>query len=679
MNPWPYHAARSGAGRINRYPFPMTHSLRFLRTGLLGLLLAAAPAAAVAQNVGVGTTQPDASAAFEIKASDKGLLPPRMTSAQRAAISSPATGLLVYQTDGVAGYYYFSGTAWLNLSTGIQPDASGLLPGAPTSGLVSTLAGSGVSAYTDGPATAAAFRTIRGVAVDAYGTVYVADDATQRIRVIRNGVVSTLAGTGTAGSTDGPAATAQFNGPLGVAVDAAGTTVYVADQGNRKIRVISNGQVSTLAGSGATGGADGPAAAASFRSPFGVAVDAQGRVYVADYQGNNIRLISGGVVSTLAGTGTAGSADGPAAAAQFNQPYGLAVDAAGAVYVADHGNAKVRVIRDGQVSTVAGSGTLGYADGPAATARFASVTGVAVDGQGSVYVADPNNNRVRLIRNGVVSTVAGTGAAGSADGPGPTATLSVPIGLAVDRQGSVYVADYGNYKIRLIGGATAPVPALSVNGQTLTVAGGNSVTLPTATLTLSGQTLGISGSNSVTLPNNADNLGNHTATMPIRFSTNDADKIWFTQASGTNGSKLEHASGWLLNYYAGPNNGLAGTHRFLTGTGSGWQERMRIDDSGNVGIGTTDPQRTLDVNGTIRQTVYSQPLSLGAGIQGHFPWTHNLGYKPNLMLSVEDSGNGGAGMYITLSYENVDNNTTNIWVRNTGGAANFRVRWIRVD
>ncbi|WP_394368790.1 NHL repeat-containing protein [Hymenobacter guriensis] len=657
------------------------HSIRFLRAGLLALLLVA-PAAVFAQNVGIGTTTPDASAALDVKATDKGLLPPRLTSAQRAAIPSPATGLLVYQTDGVAGYYYFSGTAWLNLSTGIQPDASGLLPGVPTSGLVSTLAGSGTNSYTDGPATAAAFRAIRGVAVDAYGTVYVADQLSHRIRVIRNGVVSMLAGSGNPGSADGHAASAQFNNPVGVAVDAAGTTVYVADQNNRKIRVINNGQVSTLAGTGAVGTANGPAAAATFREPLGVAVDAQGRVYVADSQGHNIRLISGGVVSTLAGTGTVGSTDGPAASAQFNQPYGLAVDAAGAVYVADQGNAKVRLIRDGQVSTLAGSGTLGYADGPAATAQFTSVTGVAVDGQGAVYVADPNSHRVRVVRGGQVSTVAGTGTAGSSDGPGAAASFNTPIGLAVDRQGTVYVADYNNNKVRLIGGANSPVPALSVNGQTLTVAGGNSVTLPTPapqTLTLSGQTLGISGGNSVTLPDNADNLGDHTATMPIRYSTNDADKIWFTQAVGANGSKLEHAAGWLLNYYAGPNNGLAGTHRFLTGTGSGWRERMRIDDSGNVGIGTDNPQRTLDVNGSIRQTTYSQPLSLGANIRGHFPWTHNLGYKPTLMLSVEDTGDPGAGRYVSLSYEYVNDNTINIWVHNTGAAATFRVRWIRVD
>ncbi|MCC3158908.1 hypothetical protein LJ737_16820 [Hymenobacter sp. 15J16-1T3B] len=158
----------------------------------------------------------------------------------------------------------------------------------------------------------------------------------------------------------------------------------------------------------------------------------------------------------------------------------------------------------------------------------------------------------------------------------------------------------------------------------------------TQTLSVSGQTMSISGGNTVTLPAGADNLGNHTATATVRLNNQ-----------------------WLSN--------------------DGGNEGVRVDNNGNVGVGTASPQRKLDVNGSIRQTVYSQPLNLGAGIQGHFPWTHNLGYRPTLMLSVDDTGAGGAGMYITLSYEHVDNNRTNIWVRNTGPAASFRVRWILVD
>lgn len=178
----------------------------------------------------------------------------------------------------------------------------------------------------------------------------------------------------------------------------------------------------------------------------------------------------------------------------------------------------------------------------------------------------------------------------------------------------------------------------------------------------------------------ADNLGNHTATGPLKYSTNDADKILFTQAMGANGPKLEHASGWLLNYYAGPNNARAGVHRFLTGTSSGWQERLRIDASGNVGIGTDTPERALDVNGSIRQTTYSSGvINLSATSIGAFDWTHGLGYQPILMLTVDQTGGTGAE-YVGMSYEHLNNNTIRFRLRNhRSSAATFTLHWIRVN
>ena len=248
---------------------------------LLVLLL---PLATLAQGVGIGTTAPDASAALEIKSTAKGLLLPRLTSAQRTAIASPVSGLLVFQTDNVQGLYYYNGTGWLNMALALAPSLSGV---------VTTLAGSVTAGFANATGTAAQFNGPSGVAGDGSGNVYVADQSNNRIRkiVAATGVVSTLAGNGTAGYVDGPGTAAQFSGPTGVACDGSGN-VYVADQFNRRIRkiVAATGVVTTLAGS-TYGFADGTGAAARFAAPSGVACDASNTVYVADFYNNRIRVI----------------------------------------------------------------------------------------------------------------------------------------------------------------------------------------------------------------------------------------------------------------------------------------------------------------------------------------------------------------------------------------------------
>jgi ABC-type branched-subunit amino acid transport system substrate-binding protein/sugar lactone lactonase YvrE len=319
---------------------------------------------------------------------------------------------------------------------------------------VSTLAGDGHWGYRDGPAAQARFNGIDSIAVDSQGNLYASERFGHRIRRINpDGMVSTLAGTGVAGYADGPAPTAQFNFPRGLAVDVAGN-VYVADAFNHRIRVIHpDGAVSTLAGVGEAGYRDGPAAQAQFDRPMDVAMDAAGVVYVADSGNNRVRAISpDGVVSTLAGNGERGYQDGPPDQAQLNGPGYLAVDVDGDIYVSEErGNHAIRRITpDGTVTTLAGSGQPGLADGPVAEAGFHFPHGLDVDAAGNLYVADDCNQRIRVITpQGMVYTLAGSGI-GYADGPGPDAAFLYQDGVALDSAGRLYVANYAPSRIRVV-------------------------------------------------------------------------------------------------------------------------------------------------------------------------------------------------------------------------------------
>jgi len=313
--------------------------------------------------------------------------------------------------------------------------------------------------------------------VDTLGNVYVADYGNDQVRRITpTGVVTTVAGSRKAGDADGTGTTASFHFPEGVALDSAGN-VYVADYGNNQIRKITPaGVVTTLAGSGEQGDADGAGKAASFNAPESVTVDSAGNVYVADYGNNGIRKITqAGVVTTLAGLGAPGDTDGAGRAASFNGPEGVAADSAGNVYVADYGNNEVRRITPaGVVTTIAGSGKEGNADGTGKAASFNGPEGVAVDSAGNVYVADYGNNEIRKITPaGVVTTLAGSGAEGNADGTGRAASFDNPEGVAVDSAGNVYVGDEFNNAIRKITPAgvvttlagSAPHKAISTNSE----------------------------------------------------------------------------------------------------------------------------------------------------------------------------------------------------------------------
>jgi sugar lactone lactonase YvrE len=262
-----------------------------------------------------------------------------------------------------------------------------------------------------------------------------------------------LAGSGSEGFADGAGAAAQFHYPWGVAVDGEGSFIIGDNGNNRVLKISPDGTVSTLAGSGIAGFADGAGAAAEFNGPRGVAVDGEGSFIIADSGNHRVRKITPeGTVSTLAGSGSAGFADGAGAAAQFNYPYGVAVDGEGSIIITDQENQRVRKLtRDGTVSTLAGSGIAGFADGAGAAAQFTNLSGVAVDGEGSIIIADHWNQRVRKITpNGTVSTLAGYGSEGFADGAGAAAQFDGPVGVAVDGEGSILITDNGNQRVRKI-------------------------------------------------------------------------------------------------------------------------------------------------------------------------------------------------------------------------------------
>lgn len=325
-------------------------------------------------------------------------------------------------------------------------------------GIVTTLAGSS-NGFADGTGAAAQFKESYGIAVLPDGNIVVADSYNNRIRLVTpSGVVTTLAGQTTAGSADGTGSDASFNIPYGVAVIPSSGNIVVADTFNHRIRLVTypGGVVTTLAGSGSLGTTDGTGTAASFNYPTGVAViPSTGVIVVTDNNSHRIRLVTpAGVVTTLAGSGI-GYADGTGAAASFKYPSGVAViPSSGDVVVADTNNNRIRLITypGGVVTTLAGQTTAGSADGTGAAASFNQPFGVAViPSSGVIVVTDTLNRRIRLVTpGGVVTTLAGSGNIGSTDGTGSAASFYSSQGVAVTPTGDVVVNDAGNRRIRVI-------------------------------------------------------------------------------------------------------------------------------------------------------------------------------------------------------------------------------------
>jgi uncharacterized protein (TIGR03437 family) len=364
----------------------------------------------------------------------------------------------------------------------ILQSADGRIRKVDTSGKISTVAGSGVAGFSDGSdATKAQFSSPTGVAVDASGNLYVADQQNLRIRKVAGSAVSTIAGNGVLSYSgdNGPATAAQLSSPQGVAVDAAGN-LYIADTANNVVRkVAKGGPITTIMGNGQAGSGNnqlnGPQAVAAdaagnvyiadtlnsrvvkvaaaggastigsgdqFYTPTGVAVDSAGNVYVADLSRNAIlKIAPAGGASTVAAGG-------------LNAPRAVAVDSAGNLYIADSGNNRIRkVTPSGAVTTVAGNGIAGYSGdaGPATSAQIGAVTALAVDASGNLFFTDGTRIR-RVTSGGFIATIAGNAGAGYSgdNGAASTAQMNGPTGIAVDSSGNLYVADTANSAVRML-------------------------------------------------------------------------------------------------------------------------------------------------------------------------------------------------------------------------------------
>ncbi len=405
--------------------------------------------------------------------------------------SSMAFAQVPYITYNTPINIYTVGTAITPL---IPTNTGGAVP-VTTYSQVATFAGStsGTSGTANSTGTAARFKTPSNIVEDGSGNFFVADLGNNEIRKITAaGVVTTFAGstTGAAGYTNATGTAARFSAPAALCFDGAGN-LYVTEQGNNAIRKITSaGVVTTFAGSGAAGSTNGTGTAASFNAPAGIAIDGSGNLYVAEQNNNDIRKITpGAVVSTFAGStsGTAGYTNATGTAARFSFPAIICFDGSGNMFVTDWGNNAIREITSaGVVTTFAGStsGTSGSTNGTGTAARFSSPAGIAIDGAGNFYISEYGNNDIRMITPaGVVTLLAGstTQTAGTTDAVGTAARFNTPIGMCIDATGTIYLTDYGNNSIRTIGLTGYTISPALPTGLTFTSSTGTISGTPTPT------------------------------------------------------------------------------------------------------------------------------------------------------------------------------------------------------
>ena len=553
--------------------------------------------------------------------------------------ASAQTTVRVIETLEIAGT---AASAQVNSPDGIAVDASGNIYIADrnnhrirkidaVTGHISTVAGTGTAGFSgDGAAaTAAQLNSPRGIAVDSSGNIYVGDNSNHRIRKIdaATGNISTVAGTSTGGfSGDGAAATsAQLNDPEGVALDSSGN-IYIADAGNERIRkvTVADGNISTVAGTGARGtsGDGGAATAAPLNSPYDVAVDSSGNIYIVDYSIHRIRkvTVSTGIISTVAGSGStttgAFAGDGGAAtAARLNFPYRVALDSSGNIYIADSGNDRIRkvTVATGNISTVAGGGSSLGDGGSATSAQLDFPAGVAVDSSGNIYIGDFNDHRIRkvTVASGNISTVAGTGTAGFSGDLSASAPIASPNHIALDAAGNLYVAEQGNHRIRKIEVST---------GVISTVAG-------------------------TSVEGNSGDGGAATAAQldsPSGVALDSAGNIYIADTDNHSIRKVTVASGNIAVLAGTGSSGFSGDGGAATSAQLSSPSAVALDSSGNVYIadGTNERIRKVTIASGIIETIagtglpgYSGDGGLATGAQVNFPLGVALDSAGNVYIS----------------------------------------------
>jgi len=395
-----------------------------------------------------------------------------------------------YSFSTIAGGFIGDGlpatSAVINAPTGIAFDSSGNLYIAQyhenrvrkvsPDGVITTLAGTGAFGFSGdgGPASSATIRSARGVAVDAAGNVYFTDSGNHRVRkVTAGGVITTVVGNGNADSSGdgGQAINAGLQSPYGIAFDASGNLYISQSESHRVRKVTPSGVITTVAGNGVSGfsGDGGIATSASLNGPVGIALDTAGNLYISDSNNNRVRKVTpGGVITTVAGDGTTYGGSGDLATSRsIAFPFGVGIDASDNLYISN-GNCLIqKVVPDGTITTITGGGTCEFSGdgGPAEIAGIGFPEGIAFDASGNLYFADSENSRIRRIVDGVINTVAGMGSFGGDGGPAANAIVSRTEGITVDGAGNIYIVDtFPNRRIRRVA-PTGIIDTVVGNGQ----------------------------------------------------------------------------------------------------------------------------------------------------------------------------------------------------------------------